>query len=41
MMWDLRNAQMYFSPVLWPDFDEKKAREAIGDYSRRARKYGR
>lgn len=41
MMWDLRNAQLYFSEVLWPDFDEKKAREAIADYSRRARRYGR
>ncbi|MFA5926458.1 MAG: polyprenyl diphosphate synthase [Parcubacteria group bacterium] len=40
MMWDLRNAQLYFSEVLWPDFDDKKAREAILDYSRRARRYG-
>lgn len=41
MMWDLRDAQMYFSPVLWPDFDEKKMREAIEDYSRRARRFGK
>lgn len=41
MMWDLRNAQLYFSPVLWPDFDEKKAREAIEDYSRRVRRFGK
>lgn len=41
MMWDLANAQMYFTETLWPDFDEKKAREAIMDYSRRARRYGR
>ncbi|OGI24954.1 MAG: di-trans,poly-cis-decaprenylcistransferase [Candidatus Moranbacteria bacterium RBG_13_45_13] len=40
MMWDLANAQMYFTETLWPDFDEKKAREAIMDYSRRARRYG-
>lgn len=40
MMWDIANAQMYFSQVLWPDFDEKKAREAIADYSRRARRLG-
>ncbi len=40
MMWDLANAQLYFSKVLWPDFDEKKAREAIEDYSRRARRFG-
>lgn len=40
MMWDVANAQMYFSPELWPDFDEKKMREAIMDYGRRARRYG-
>jgi undecaprenyl diphosphate synthase len=41
MMWDLANAQMYFSPVLWPDFDEKKAREALRDYARRGRRFGK
>lgn len=40
MMWDLRDAQMYFSPVLWPDFDEKKTREALEDYARRGRRFG-
>lgn len=40
MMWDIRNAQMYFSETLWPDFDEKKAREAILDYGRRKRRFG-
>jgi len=40
MMWDLANAQLYFSPVLWPDFDEKKAREAVEDYGRRKRRFG-
>jgi len=40
MMWDLRNAQLYFSPDLWPDFDEKKMREAVLDYGRRVRRFG-
>lgn len=40
MMWDAANAQLYFSEVLWPDFDEKKMRAAIEDYSRRARRFG-
>jgi undecaprenyl diphosphate synthase len=40
MMWDTANAQLYFSEVFWPDFDEKKMREAIMDYSRRARRFG-
>jgi len=41
MMWDLANAQLYFSEDHWPDFDEKKMREAIRDYSRRTRRLGR
>ena len=41
MMWDVANAQLYFSETLWPDFDEKKVREAVMDYGRRARRYGR
>jgi undecaprenyl diphosphate synthase len=41
MMWDIANAQMYFSEILWPDFDEKQMREAIEDYSRRARRLGK
>lgn len=40
MMWDIANAQLYFSEVLWPDFDENKMREAILDYGRRARRFG-
>jgi undecaprenyl diphosphate synthase len=40
MMWDIANAQMYFSETLWPDFDAAKMREAILDYSRRARRFG-
>ena len=40
MMWDIANAQMYFSEVLWPDFDEKKMREAVLDYGRRGRRFG-
>ncbi len=40
MMWDVANAQMYFSETLWPDFDDKKAREAVLDYGRRVRRFG-
>ncbi|MFA5871965.1 MAG: polyprenyl diphosphate synthase [Parcubacteria group bacterium] len=41
MMWDIANAQMYFTETLWPDFDDKKAREAIEDYSNRMRRFGK
>lgn len=41
MMWDTANAQLYFSEVLWPDFDEKKMREAVLDYEKRGRRFGK
>jgi undecaprenyl diphosphate synthase len=41
MMWDTANAQLYFSETLWPDFDEKKMREAIVDYTKRGRRFGK
>jgi undecaprenyl diphosphate synthase len=41
MMWDIANAQMYFSETLWPDFDAAKMREAILDYSKRMRRFGK
>jgi undecaprenyl diphosphate synthase len=41
MMWDVANAQLYFSEKLWPDFKEKEMREAIDDYSQRGRRFGR
>ena len=41
MMWDIANAQMYFSEILWPDFNAGKMREAVLDYSRRVRRYGK
>lgn len=33
-------AEMYFSPVLWPDFNQEAFRDAIETYSRRERRFG-
>ena len=41
MMWDTANAQLYFSEKLWPDFGESDFREAIEDYVRRGRRFGK
>lgn len=41
MMWDLANAQLYFSDRHYPDFDETAFREAIVDYSERERRFGK
>lgn len=41
MMWDIANAQLYFSDKYYPDFDETAFREAIADYAARERRFGR
>ena len=40
MMWDLADAQYYFSPELFPDFNVEKYEEALGEYARRQRRFG-
>lgn len=40
MMWDVANAQLYFSENLFPDFTDESFSEAIDEYSRRARRLG-
>lgn len=41
MMWDIANAQLYFSDKHYPDFDAAAFREAIADYTARVRRFGR
>ena len=33
-------AEIYFSPVLWPDFNEKHFKAALEDFAARERRYG-
>lgn len=40
MMWDVANAQLYFSDKLWPDFTEKDFKLAIEEFGSRKRKFG-
>ncbi len=40
MMWDVADAQLYFSQDKFPDFDEKKYEEALEEYARRQRRFG-
>lgn len=40
MMWDIMNAQYYFSPELFPDFSEEKYEAALEEYARRQRRFG-
>jgi len=41
MMWDIANAQLYFSEKLYPDFDIAQFGGAIEEYGRRQRRLGK
>src|SRR5699024_2041519 len=41
VLWQLAYSELYFSPVLWPDFDARTLVEAINEYKSRQRRFGR
>jgi undecaprenyl diphosphate synthase len=41
MLWQLAYAELYFTPVLWPDFRKKDFYEAIVNFQNRERRFGR
>jgi undecaprenyl diphosphate synthase len=41
LIWQGAYAEWYFTPTLWPDFDREAYRQAIIEYGRRDRRYGR
>ncbi len=40
MLWQLAYAEMYFTPTLWPDFDQNSLEEAIKSFKSRQRRFG-
>lgn len=40
LLWQSAYSEFYFTPVLWPDFDEKEFLKALLDYQKRKRKFG-
>lgn len=40
MMWDISNAQCYFTKTFFPDFDKHHLRKAIEEYQKRERRMG-
>jgi len=40
LLWQSAYSEFYFTPVLWPDFDENEFLKALYDYQRRKRKFG-
>jgi undecaprenyl diphosphate synthase len=41
LLWQAAYSELYFTPKLWPEFDSAALDEAIADYGRRERRFGR
>ena len=41
MLWQMAYAEFYFTPVLWPDFNEAEMRQAFASFTQRERRFGR
>ena len=40
LIWQVAYAEIYFTPVLWPDFDKAEIAKALIAYSQRQRRFG-
>ena len=40
LLWQSAYTELYFTPVLWPDFDKMHFKAALDDYATRERRYG-
>ena len=40
LLWQAAYSELYFTPVLWPDFNREYLYEAIRDYQKRSRRFG-
>lgn len=40
LLWQAAYAELYFTPVMWPDFGEEQFAEALAEYARRERRFG-
>jgi len=41
LLWQAAYSELYFTPVLWPDFGPKQVEEALSEYKRRQRRFGK
>jgi len=41
LLWQTAYSELYFTPVLWPDFGHKDIEEALSEYKRRQRRFGK
>lgn len=40
LLWQVAYSELYFTPVSWPDFNEKEIEKALLDYKQRQRRFG-
>ncbi len=40
LLWQAAYSELYFTPVLWPDFGQKEIGEALSEYEQRRRRFG-
>lgn len=40
LLWQIAYAEIYFTPVYWPDFTKEQFMEALGSYAGRERRFG-
>jgi undecaprenyl diphosphate synthase len=40
LLWQAAYSELFFAPVLWPDFNREHLYEAIRDYQKRSRRFG-
>jgi undecaprenyl diphosphate synthase len=41
LLWQAAYSELYFTPVLWPDFGRKDVEEALSEYKLRQRRFGK
>ncbi len=41
LLWQMAYTELYFTDVLWPDFNEAELKNAIADYASRQRRFGK
>jgi undecaprenyl diphosphate synthase len=41
LLWQMAYTELYFTPVLWPDFKKEHLIEAIETYKTKQRRYGK
>lgn len=41
LLWQIAYSELYFTPILWPDFGKAEYAEALVDYQQRERRFGK